>query len=114
MQWLRRSFITGFFVPRASYLAGGIVATVAAVFYSLFWVLAEQRLVPDVEPLEAGRVATEAIGAFSIAPISGVVFGAAAAWYRRFLYLSSPQRGRPNNTPRRRSGSTGRQGQRRR
>jgi hypothetical protein len=85
-------FINGFFVPRASYLTGAVVATVAAMFYALFWLLGGQGIVPDLEPVTADRIAGEAATAFAIGPISGVVFGAAAAWYRRFLYLSSPAR----------------------
>jgi hypothetical protein len=85
-------FITGFFVPRASYLMGAIVAAVASIFYSIFLVVAGQGLVPDVPALGADRVPSEIASAFAIGPISGVVFGAAAAWYRRFLYLTSPAR----------------------
>jgi hypothetical protein len=104
-------------VPRASYLAAGIVATVATVFYAVFVVVAAQGLVPGVPAVSADRVPGEILSAFSIGPISGVVFGASAAWYRRFLYLASPARGtaRPGSGTARRPGrSAGRAGSARR
>jgi hypothetical protein len=39
--------------------------------------------------------AEQALGyALATSPLSGVFFGAAAAWYRRFLRLANPNRSR--------------------
>jgi len=110
-------FIAGFFVPTAAYLMGGIVGTATAVLYCVFVALASQGLVPDVAA-DSVEISQQIGFAFSIGPVSGVVLGAAAAWYRRFLYLSSPARpgaaGRPgasgNRRPRGASGRTGTRG----
>jgi hypothetical protein len=101
-------FITGFFVPRASYLAGAIVATVATLFFCAFLLVRQQGVIPDLPPVDPALVPVEIASAFSLGPISGLGFGAAAAWYRRFLYLSSPARGqaRGGSSPGRRSRST--------
>ena len=37
--------------------------------------------------------------ALTVSPISGIVFGAAAAWYRRFLNLANPNRGQRRPQP---------------
>jgi hypothetical protein len=37
--------------------------------------------------------------ALTVSPISGIVFGAAAAWYRRFLNLANPNRGQRRPPP---------------
>jgi hypothetical protein len=100
-------FITGFFVPRAAYLTGGIVATVATIFYAIFVVVASQGRVPDVPPVPPERVPGEVMSALSIGPVSGVLFGAAAAWYRRFLALSSPARANRSGNQGRRPGTNG-------
>jgi hypothetical protein len=83
-------FITGFFAPRASYLLAGIVSVVCSVLYSLTFVLVQQRLIPG---WPEGAVLPIGIAeAFALGPAAGVVFGAMAAWYRRFLYLTGPAR----------------------
>ena len=100
--------------PIAVQRAGAVVATVAAIFYALFWFLGGQGIVPDLEPVAPDRFAGEAATAFAIGPISGVVFGAAAAWYRRFLYLSSPARRQNRGGPGGRRTTANRPGSRRR
>jgi hypothetical protein len=47
-------------------------------------------LAPVVEG--SGTPGEVASVAFLISPLAGVFFAAAAAWYRRFLYLASPAR----------------------
>jgi hypothetical protein len=147
-------FIAGFFAPRASYLAGGIVGLVSAVVLAAIVAFAPPSLVsPQAEAqaspapgasASAGAAASGSPGASSAAsaspavsaaasttpaesatpsptpsqapgsviptrmtadqvlisalatsPLSGVFFGAAAAWYRRFLRLANPTRARP-------------------
>jgi hypothetical protein len=157
-------FIAGFFAPRASYLAGGIVGLISAVVLAVMVAAAPpSALSPEPEasaspspsasaaaspgtsgspaaspvasgsppasvtpsasaaPSVAGSPAPsqapggnvipsrmtvdQALGyALATSPLSGVFFGAAAAWYRRFLRLANPNRARPTSrqAPRRR------------
>ena len=81
-------FIAGFLAPRASWLLGVIVGLASAVCYAAL-VLSSPATIGPV------AVASEVIlGGFAISPIMGAFFASAAAWYRRFLQLSSPNRGR--------------------
>jgi hypothetical protein len=155
-------FIAGFFAPRASYLAGGIVGIVSALVLAWLTAVAPPSLasglaapspspsisvsaspasgspgisVSPVASASAGATATpstatassspaaspgaspaaspgaspapgaetprrlapgDALGyALATSPLSGVFFASAAAWYRRFLRLANPNRGRP-------------------
>ena len=85
-------FIAGFLAPRASWLLGAIVGLVSAACYSFL-------ILGGFIPLAAGAQQPNAsdviVAAFSISPILGALFASAAAWYRRFLMLSNPNRGRP-------------------
>jgi hypothetical protein len=85
-------FIGGFLAPRAAWLVGIIVGLAAAVGYIA---LGFAKALPpvfqatfDVAPQEA------AVTALVWSAIFGGFLGAAAAWYRRFLRLSSPNRNR--------------------
>lgn len=86
------AFLAGFLAPRASWLIGlfvGIVALIclAVIVYSpLFGTLAAGE-----EDLRPSYVANAA----AVAPIGAALFAAMAAWYRRFLNLANPNRGRP-------------------
>lgn len=78
------AFITGFLAPRASYLAGFIVALVsvaclAVVAYSF----------PELGETRRQDVIQQAL---ILSPVSGALYAAAAAWYRRFLNLANPNR----------------------
>jgi hypothetical protein len=161
-------FIAGFFAPRASYLAGGIVGIVSALVLAGLTAAAPPSLTTGLSPSPSpsisasasptasggpgasslvaspsapagasqaasaapsaspgGSAATagspeaslaaspgsspapgigttrrlapeEALGyALATSPLSGVFFASAAAWYRRFLRLANPNRGRP-------------------
>jgi hypothetical protein len=158
-------FIAGFFAPRASYLAGGLVGLVSALVLAGMIAVAPPSLVtpqgnPTASPspeASAGAATSAApsssaaaspsspaaspsplsaapssassapspaasgsagpspapsqapgtviparmtadqalVSALATSPLSGVFFGAAAAWYRRFLRLANPNRGRP-------------------
>jgi hypothetical protein len=99
-------FIAGFLAPRASWLYGILVGIVAAACYS-FLVL--RGLVGAAPTPDTQNVARDVIlASFFLSPIVGAFFASTAAWYRRFLYLSNPNRGRP------RGGSPGRPDGRRR
>ena len=79
-------FLAGFLAPRASYLIGALFGLVSAVIVTIV----AASLTTVVEG--TGTPAEVASVAFVISPLSGIFFGAAAAWYRRFLYLASPAR----------------------
>lgn len=93
-------FIAGFMAPRASWLLGLIVGVVAATAYSFLVLNGHIGLAPTAEtqPLAQDVV----IASYVMSPIVGSFFASTAAWYRRFLYLSNPNRGRgrPGAPPR--------------
>lgn len=85
-------FIAGFLAPRASWLVGVIVGLVSAVCYVALG-LTHLLPAPFSEQFQSSA-ASSTIAAFIYSPIMGAFFAAAAAWYRRFLALSSPNRNR--------------------
>ena len=85
-------FIAGFLAPRASWLLGAIVGLLSAACYS-FLILG--GFIPLAAGAERPNPSDVVVAAFSISPILGALFASAAAWYRRFLTLSNPNRGRP-------------------
>ena len=84
-------FIAGFMAPRASWLLGAIVGLVAASCYSFLGLGGYIPLAANAPQPVAQDVV---IAAFSISSVFGAFFASAAAWYRRFLMLSNPNRGR--------------------
>ncbi len=90
-------FLAGFLAPRASYLIAALVGVVTSILLALV-VASVPSLFPDATFM------TALLSGLATSPISGVLFGAAAAWYRRFLYLASPAR---QLEPRRAAGSRG-------
>jgi hypothetical protein len=85
-------FIVGFFAKRASYLLGFIIAVIDVIGYSAFVYLVLPTLSGD--PLAVNKQGL-VFSAVTIGPLSGIFFASGAAWYRRFLSLSSAQRARP-------------------
>jgi hypothetical protein len=83
-------FIAGFLAPRASWLAGMIVGLVSAICYVALG-LSGRLPTPFAEQFNVNTTGA-AVSAFIYSPIMGGFFAAAAAWYRRFLALSSPNR----------------------
>jgi hypothetical protein len=79
-------FLAGFLAPRASYLIGLLVGIVTS--FLLAMVVAA---VPSLFPPGA-NFGDALVSALLTSPIAGILFAAAAAWYRRFLYLASPAR----------------------
>jgi hypothetical protein len=77
-------FIVGFFAPRASYLLGLLIGLFDAVVYGAVVASVLPQLAPGQDP--TGQVMV----ALLTSPLSGLLFAAAAAWYRRFLALSGP------------------------
>jgi hypothetical protein len=88
-------FIAGFLAPRASWLLGIIVGLVSAACYAAL-------ALTGVLAIPSTTILSEVLSAaFLLSPVMGALFASAAAWYRRFLQLSSPNRGRTNQPPRR-------------
>jgi hypothetical protein len=98
-------FLAGFLAPRASWLLGIIVGLVAAVCYAVL-ITTVFAAVVAASPVP-GAAQDAIISAFLLSPTMGAFFAAAAAWYRRFLQLTNPNRGRQaQGKPRRGDGRT--------
>jgi hypothetical protein len=97
-------FIAGFLAPRASWLLGVIVGFVAAVGYTIFIVVSTSR--GTVALPTPGAAQDAIVSAFLLSPLLGAFFASAAAWYRRFLALSNPNRGQQKAAPKRGDGKT--------
>ena len=82
-------FLAGLLAPRATYLAGGIVGIVAAFVLTI-----AIALIPSA--LFSGPVDRQAIILYAllVSPLFGLAVGGFAGYYRRFLFLSSPNRQR--------------------
>ena len=91
-QALAPQLVAGFFAPRASYILGFIVGLVQGLVFAIAFPMISARL---GAPLPADQVPNLLTLSFVTGPISGTLFAAAAAWYRRFLALSSPRRAAP-------------------
>ncbi len=81
-------FIAGFLAPRASWLLGVIVGLASAVCYTFLGLGGFINVPSTVDRTDV------VVAAFVMSPIVGAFFAASAAWYRRFLQLSNPNRGR--------------------
>ncbi len=89
-------FIAGFLAPRASWLLGVVVGLVAAVCYGIL-VIGFPTLIYPALPPTADQARDIVVSALVLSPVIGGFFAAGAAWYRRFLAYSSPNRGRSQN-----------------
>jgi len=95
---LGTSFISGFFAPRASYLLGGLIALASVGFQAIAFLGPFGGLFNMNDPATGAPIAKDVLvqqiltnALFAGVP-SGAFFAAAAAWYRRFLKLASPNR----------------------
>jgi hypothetical protein len=93
---LAPQLVAGFFAPRASYMLGFIVGVVQGVAFALILSQIATQFGIDVTPDQMNNVV---IQSFVTGPVSGALFSAAAAWYRRFLALSSPRRAQQSGRP---------------
>jgi hypothetical protein len=98
---LAPQLIAGFFAPRASYLLGFLVGLAQGIAAPIFLSILSSQL---ETPVPADQMQALLLQSFVYGPVTGALFAAAAAWYRRFLALSSPNRG---------GGAAGRAGARR-
>lgn len=83
------AFLIGFAAKRASWLGGliyGIIVTIVAI---IVLQLPAGRLLTGNGPSDA-----VILGHAAWSPVGAALFASAAAWYRRFLDLSNPNRGR--------------------
>lgn len=99
-------FLAGFLAPRASYMTGFIAGVVGAAVFSVVAMLAAGQPAPSGQTVDQTAVQGDLMLAWTVSPISGVLFGAAAGWYRRFLTAANPNRAaraqqRPGDRPRR-------------
>ncbi len=95
-------FLAGFLAPRASWLLGILVSLVGAVCYIAMG-LALRLPEPFQTQFSSGQ--SDAIAYTLIwSPMLGAFFASAAAWYRRFLTLSNPNRGRRQQQAQKRTG----------
>ncbi len=97
-------FLAGFLAPRASWLLGVIVGLVSAACYA-FLILTIFSAVVAAAPTP-GLAQDVILSGFVLSPVLGALFASAAAWYRRFLAMSNPNR-RPR-TPVAKRGADGR------
>jgi hypothetical protein len=82
-------FVAGFFAPRASYLLG-LAVGVVDVLVLLVWAIA---LAPALgSAANPQSILGDLLPALGTNAVTGIVFGAGAAWYRRFLQTSNPRR----------------------
>lgn len=97
-------FIAGFLAKRASWLLGVLVGLVGAVCYTLLILGGFVGVPPSAAP--SALIQDVIVASFILSPVVGAFFAATAAWYRRFLYLSNPNRGRRADAARRPDGRT--------
>jgi hypothetical protein len=101
-------FLAGFLAPRASWLLGIIVALVAAGCYIVMGITG--RLPAPFSEQFTNVPSAAVISSLLISPVIGAFFASAAAWYRRFLSLTNPNRGRRSQTAQKRTDGRSRGG----
>jgi hypothetical protein len=85
-------FIVGFLAPRASWLLGVIVGLVSAVCYIVLGT--NGRLPTEIQLQWTASPQDAVVTSLIYSAFFGAFFASGAAWYRRFLALSSPNRGK--------------------
>ena len=93
---LAPQLVAGFFASRASYFLGFVIGLAQGVLNVLFLV---QLAAGAGTPLTGDQSTALLVSSILTGPISGMLFAAAAAWYRRFLQLSSPRRAQAGKGP---------------
>jgi len=104
---LAPQLVGGFFAPRGSYLIGFILGIRQTVVFVV--VTISPPVASAYEAIQPGSApvlrADQVLSALVSSAITGALFASAAAWYRRFLSLSSPRRAQaPAKSNQRRSG----------
>lgn len=93
---LAPQLVAGFFAKRASYLLGLIIGLFQGIVFSVVLTQFADRMGATLQTDQVGSLLTLS---FVTGPLSGALFAAAAAWYRRFLALSSPRRPQQGGRP---------------
>jgi hypothetical protein len=89
---LAPQLVAGFFAPRASYLLGMLVGIVQPIVYLVVNSSARVQEAYLARGVDIPGITMDQIGlAFFNSVAMGALFAAMAAWYRRFLALSSPR-----------------------
>ena len=88
-------FLAGFLAPRASYLTGLIAGLAGAIALSVAALVTLGALQAAQANVPTATVNDVIQAAFTVSPISGLFFGGAAGWYKRFLNLANPNRVAP-------------------
>jgi hypothetical protein len=88
------AFLIGFTAKRASWLGGLVYGIVAAVCYSAIVLSPAGRLITGGQL--SGLYLVNVVGT---AILGSALLASMAAWYRRFLNLANPNRGRPQQRP---------------
>jgi hypothetical protein len=96
------AFLIGFTARRASWLGGLAFGIVAAACYVVVLSSPAGKLLTSGQPADAYIVQAAAL-----APMGAALFAAAAAWYRRFLDMANPNRGKPKPKPQQGRSSSG-------
>jgi len=103
-------FLAGFLAPRASWLIGIVVGIVASLVWAVMLysggVNHALQVLGSTVQYQPGDYGPLVIQSAIMSIPLGALFAAAAAWYRRFLQLSNPNRGRRAEA--KKSGSDGR------
>ena len=104
---LAPQLVGGFFAPRASYLIGFLLGVLQTLVFTL--VTLSPPVVAAYEAIQPGSAPElhpdQVLSALVSSAVTGALFASAAAWYRRFLSLSSPRRAQaPAKNTQRRSG----------
>ena len=86
---LAPQLVAGFFAPRASYFLGLVIGLIQGVLDVIFVAQLSAKL---GTPLTSDQSIALLMRSVLTGPFSGMLFASAAAWYRRFLSLSSPKR----------------------
>jgi hypothetical protein len=107
-------FLGGFLAPRASWLIGILIGIAASLLFSILLVsgLFNQSMATIMQTMPNPQDLRIAVDLYAgtvvqwlvLSSVMGGLFAAGAAWYRRFLQLSNPNRGRQ---PAKRSGGGG-------
>jgi hypothetical protein len=107
-------FLGGFLAPRASWLIGILIGIAASLLFAILLVtgLFNQSMLTIMQTTQTTielRIAEDlypgtVVQWLLLSSVMGGLFAAGAAWYRRFLQLSNPNRGKQ---PAKRGGSGG-------
>jgi hypothetical protein len=88
------AFLVGFTARRASWLGGLAYGIVAALCYGVILASPAGRLLIGNNALDV-----YVLNAVAMGPVGALLFASAAAWYKRFLNMANPNRGRRPTKP---------------